>query len=60
MITIFSILIYVILLFLLSTLLFFTLTSIWVTNEPIIVYLLCFIIIHLLLHAFGTMKKDSR
>lgn len=53
-----SILLYLIVLFGASTLLFFFLTSIWQTDESAIAYLLSLIITHLVLDTFGNIGRE--
>ncbi|HWL24945.1 MAG TPA: hypothetical protein VNR38_14560 [Ureibacillus sp.] len=55
-----SILLYLIILFAFATLLFFTLNSIWVTNEPMIAYLLSLIISYFILNAIGEINKRDK
>lgn len=55
-----SILLYLLILFSFSTLLFSSLNTIWETNEPIIAYLLSLIIIYLILHTIGEFSKRDK
>ncbi|MDC3417074.1 hypothetical protein [Aquibacillus salsiterrae] len=48
---------YLFVLFGLASVLFYTLVSIWGTNEPVLAYLLSVISVHLVLHAFGEIGK---
>ena len=53
-----SMLMYLVILFALSSLLFFSLISIWETNEPVISYLLSVIVVHLLLNTMEYKKTE--
>jgi hypothetical protein len=55
-----SVFLYLIILFGVSMLLFFSLISIWDTNEPVIAYLLSLISSHLILNAFGQIRKKEK
>lgn len=52
-----AVLLYLLMLFVASTVLFFSLTSLWETDEPIIVFLLSLITSHLVLHSFGEFEN---
>ncbi|MDL4840331.1 hypothetical protein [Aquibacillus rhizosphaerae] len=55
-----SVFLYLIVLFGVSSILFFSLVSIWSTTEPVIAYLLSLIITHLILNTFGQIgKRDN-
>ncbi|SFL59225.1 hypothetical protein SAMN04487943_102359 [Gracilibacillus orientalis] len=60
MIAFVSILVYIIVLFSLSTLLFFSLTFVLGTQEPMIAFLLTLIAAHLLLNTLGGLRKVNK
>lgn len=55
-----SIFLYLIILFGISTILFFSLVSLWYTNEPVIAYLLSLIITQLVLNTLGEIGKGKK
>ncbi len=59
MITIMSIFFYLIILFSISTLLFFSLTFVLGTKDPMIAYLLSLIATHLVLNTLGGLRKSK-
>ncbi len=59
MITMVSIVLYLIILFCIATLLFFSLTFVLGTQDPMIAYLLSIIATHLVLNTLGGLRKSK-